>query len=142
MKNYVLALLFLSLGSFMLAQSPVGVWKTIDDETGKAKSHVQIYEQNGDLYGKVIKILTPGKENAVCTGCSGANKNKPINGLVILEKVKKVGKNKWDNGTILDPNKGKTYSVSIELKDANKLKLRGYMGFSLLGRTQYWERVK
>lgn len=142
MKNYVFAFLMLFSGALMLAQSPIGVWKTIDDETGKAKSHVQIYEQNGALYGKVIKILTPGKQDAVCSSCSGSLKNKPITGMVILSKVKKDGKNKWDDGKILDPNKGKTYSVSLELENANKLKVRGYLGFSLLGRTQYWERVK
>ena len=142
MKNYLIAFIFLISGSMMLAQSPIGLWKTIDDETGKAKSHVQIYEQNGALYGKVVKILTAGKENAVCSECDGTKKNKPINGMIILEDVKKVGKKKWDNGEILDPNKGKTYSVSLELENADKLKVRGYMGFSLLGRTQYWHRVK
>jgi len=142
MKNYLIAFIFLISGSMMLAQSPIGLWKTIDDETGKAKSHVQIYEQNGALYGKVVKILTVGKENAVCSECDGTKKNKPINGMIILEDVKKVGKKKWDNGEILDPNKGKTYSVSLELENADKLKVRGYMGFSLLGRTQYWHRVK
>ena len=142
MKNLVFSFLFLFCGVFAFAQSPVGVWKTIDDETGKPKSHVEITEKNGKLYGKVVKILTPGKEKSVCDKCEGAKKNQPILGMEILSGVEKDGKNSWDDGKILDPNKGKTYDVSLELENANKLKVRGYMGVSLLGRTQYWERVK
>ena len=142
MKNIITVFILFCSSSLLFAQSPIGIWKTIDDETGAEKSHVQIYEQNGNLYGKVIKILTPGKENAVCLNCSGSKKNKPINGMIILENVKKVNDKKWDNGEILDPNKGKTYKVSLELENPDKLKVRGYVGFSLLGRTQYWHRVK
>ncbi|MDO5655826.1 MAG: DUF2147 domain-containing protein [Flavobacteriaceae bacterium] len=142
MKNLILSLFCMLIGSAAFAQSPIGVWKTVDDETGQAKSHVEITEKNGKLYGKVIKILTPGKENAVCDKCSDQRKNKPILGMEILTGVKKDGKKKWDDGKILDPNKGKTYDVSIEVVEADKLKVRGYMGVSMLGRTQYWQRVK
>ena len=142
MKNYVLGILFLFVGTFLSAQSAVGTWKTIDDETGKAKSHVEIYEKDGKLYGKVVKILDPAKQNAVCDKCDGAKANKPILGLEILSGVEPDGKNEWDDGEILDPNKGKTYDVSLELVEADKLKVRGYLGISMLGRTQYWTRVK
>lgn len=141
MRNLILSSLFLFIGVFTFAQSPVGIWKTIDDETGKAKSHVEIYEQKGKLYGKVIKILDPKKQNAVCSKCKKDKKNKPILGMVIVEGLEKDGK-KWDDGKILDPNKGKIYDVSMELESEDKLKVRGYVGFSLLGRTQYWYRVK
>lgn len=142
MKNVLFTMMFLLASAFMFGQSAVGTWKTIDDETGKAKSHINIYEKDGKLYGKVIKLLTPGRENATCTKCKGNKKNKPIVGMVVLSGVEKDGKNKWDDGEILDPKKGKTYDVSLELVNANKLKVRGYLGFSMLGRTQYWERVK
>lgn len=141
MKNVILSLLFLFVGTFTMAQSPVGIWKTIDDETGQAKSHVQIYEQNGQLFGKVVKILDPAKQNAVCDGCSGKRKNQRILGMEILSGLKPSG-SKWDNGKIIDPNKGKEYSSSLEMDGADKLKVRGYMGISLLGRTQTWHRVR
>ncbi|MXV38188.1 DUF2147 domain-containing protein [Flavobacteriaceae bacterium Ap0902] len=139
MKNLLFTGLFLFLGTFLIAQSAVGTWKTVDDESGEAKSYIQIYEKDGELYGKVIEILSD-KKDAVCSSCKGKNKNKPIVGMVVLEGVEKDGKNKWDDGKILDPNNGKTYDVSLELVEKNKLKVRGYIGFSMLGRTQYWYR--
>lgn len=142
MKNLLTTMMFLLVGTFMFGQTAVGTWKTIDDESGKAKSHIKIYEKGGKLYGKVVKLLTPGRENAVCTECKGDKKNKPIVGMVVLSGVEKDGKNKWDDGEILDPKKGKVYDVSLELISAEKLKVRGYLGFSMLGRTQYWYRVK
>lgn len=124
-----------------MAQNVFGKWKTIDDETGEAKSIVEIYEQNGKVYGKVIDILTPGRENAVCDNCSGKNKGKPIKGLVILNGLSK-NKDEYSGGTILDPQNGKEYKCYITLENADKLKVRGYIGFSMLGRSQYWHRVK
>lgn len=124
-----------------MAQNVFGKWKTIDDETGEAKSIVEIYEQNGKVYGKVIDILTPGRENAVCENCSGKNKGKPIKGLVILNGLSK-NKDEYSGGTILDPQNGKEYKCYISLENADKLKVRGYIGFSMLGRSQYWHRVK
>lgn len=133
--------LFIMIAGITYAQSPIGVWKTIDDETGKAKSHVEIYEKGGKLYGKVVKILTAGKENAKCTECKGALKDKPILGMEILKNLKKDGK-EWNGGTIIDPNSGKEYKSKMTLNGSNKLDVRGYIGISLVGRTQTWERVK
>lgn len=133
---------FMLVGWGVNAQnSPVGTWKTIDDETDKAKSYVEIYEQDGELYGKVVKILDPSRANMKCTECKGDKKDKKILGLVILEGLEKDGK-KWDDGEIIDPKTGKTYDCSIELISKDKLKVRGYLGISLLGRTQYWYRIK
>ena len=123
------------------AQDVLGKWKTIDDETGQAKSIVEIYKQDGKIYGKVIEILDPTKQKAVCKDCPEDAKGKPILGLVILKGLEKDGK-EYSGGTILDPNSGKVYKCLIALEDANKLKVRGYVGFSLLGRSQYWHRVK
>lgn len=142
MKNTIFTGLLLFLGFVCLAQSPIGTWKTIDDETGEAKSHVEIYEtSSGKLEGKVIKILTPGKEAAKCENCSGDLKNRPIKGMVILRDLEKKG-NEWKNGYILDPNNGKEYKSKMSLKDDNTLEVRGYIGISLIGRTQTWERIK
>lgn len=119
----------------------VGTWYNVDDEDGKPKSHIQIYENNGKLEGKVIQLL-PAATTTHCNECSGANKGKPITGMKILWGLEKESESVFEDGEILDPKSGKTYSCDIALENADKLKVRGYLGFSLLGRTQYWYRVK
>lgn len=142
MKNYFLTILFVAVAGVFSAQAQVtGKWKTIDDETGKAKSIVEIYESNGKLYGKIVEILNPAKKGSKCTECEGADKGKPIEGLVIIKGLTKDG-NEWTDGDILDPTKGKLYSCTLKLDGKDKLKVRGYLGVSLLGRTQYWTRVQ
>lgn len=142
MKNYFLTVLFVAVAGIFSAQAQVtGKWKTIDDETGEAKSIVEIYEQNGKIYGKIVEILNPAKKNAKCDKCKGADKGKPLLGLVIIKGLTKDG-DEWTDGDILDPTKGKLYSCTIELDGKDKLDVRGYMGISLLGRTQTWHRVK
>lgn len=132
---YVAAAL-LSTGALM-AQSPAGLYKTIDDETGKAKSHVLIYEYQGKFYGKVQKILDPSRADAKCTKCSGNYKDKPIQGMVIMWNMKKDG-NEYTGGQILDPNKGKTYTCKF-WTEGNTLKVRGYLG--PFYRTQTWYKL-
>lgn len=142
MKKLILSGFVFLFGLIAYAQSAIGTWKTIDDKTGKEKSYVQIYEtKSGKLQGKVVKILTPGKENAKCTDCDGENKDKPIMGMVIMWGLVKDGA-AWSGGHILDPNNGKQYKCKINLKDNNTLDVRGYLGVSLLGRTQTWYRVE
>ena len=143
MKKKILYSLFLVVvGLFSShAQSVVGKWKTVDDETGKAKSVVEIYQDNGMFYGKIIEIVDKNKQDKVCDGCEGVNKGKKIKGMLILESLKKEGSN-WEGGTILDPNSGKVYKCILSIENPDKLKVRGYVGISLLGRTQYWHRVK
>ncbi|MFA7444608.1 MAG: DUF2147 domain-containing protein [Flavobacteriaceae bacterium] len=141
MKKLTILLMMLVSGTFMMqAQSVTGKWKTIDDETGEAKSIVEIYEKDGKIYGKVVEILNPAKRNAKCKDCKGADKDKPILGLVILKGLSKDG-NEWSGGQILDPNKGKTYKCIVAPNGKDKLDVRGYVGISLIGRTQTWHRV-
>lgn len=141
MKKLFLTLMLLA-PLFGFSQEILGKWKTIDDETGKAKSIVEIYKAtDGKVYGKVFKILTPGEENKKCTECSGAQKDKPITGMIIINGLSKDG-DEWSGGTILDPNNGKKYKCYITLDSKDKLKVRGYIGISLIGRTQYWYRVE
>lgn len=141
-KSVIYSVLFVFAGIIsMQAQSVIGKWKTIDDETGAAKSIVEIYQNNGKVYGKVVQILEKGKEDKVCDQCKGDKKNKPIKGMVIIDGLSK-NDDEWDGGKILDPKSGKEYKCVISLENENKLKVRGYVGFSLLGRTQYWTRVK
>ena len=142
MKNYFLTFLFVTVAGIFSAQAQVtGKWKTIDDKTGEAKSIVEIYEQNGKYYGKVVEILNPAKKKAKCVNCQGADKDKPIEGLVIIKGLEKDG-DEYTDGEILDPSKGKLYSCTISMDGKDKLEVRGYMGISLLGRSQTWHRVK
>lgn len=122
------------------AQSILGKWKTIDNETGKEKSIVKIYEKDGKIYGQVIKLLNPKVENPVCHKCSGDKKNKPILGMHIIEDLSKKD-NTYEGGTILNPENGKQYKCSLKLDDdPNKLLVRGYVSF--FHKTQYWVRVE
>ena len=141
MKNWMLTIGVFFFAFSIQAQSVIGKWKTIDDETGEAKSVVEIYEKSGKVYGKVVEILRADHKKDVCTKCEGADKNKPILGLNIINGLKKDG-DEYSGGTIFDPTSGKKYKCYITLESADKLKLRGYVGISIMGRTQYWTRVK
>ncbi len=136
-----LALLFTTLSTF--AASPEGVWKTIDDATGEARSYVTIStNDNGSFSGKISKILDPAKQESVCVKCEGERKGQKIEGMTILWGMEKQG-NKYDDGKIIDPESGKIYSANMKLlENGNKLEVRGYIGFSLIGRSQTWERVE
>lgn len=121
--------------------SPAGVWTTIDDATGKPKSIVEISEQNGELTGKVVEVLQSDQgPHPRCTACTGDLKDQPVEGMTILWGLKKDG-DSWEGGKILDPKSGKTYKCKMHLTDGGqKLEVRGFIGFSLLGRSQVWER--
>ena len=122
-------------------QSPAGVWKTVDDNTGQARSHIKIWLYKGKLYGKVLKLLDEKEKNPLCENCPGKLKNHPVIGLTIFRGLSPDG-DKW-RGNVLDPESGKTYRVFLELQNSgNTLKVRGYLGISLLGRTQYWKRLR
>jgi uncharacterized protein (DUF2147 family) len=116
-----------------------GTWITQDDETGRQKSEVLIYKENGKLYGKITKLLLPEDEGKKCVNCKGKNKDQPIEGMVIIKDLT-LEDDTWEDGTILDPKSGKVYDCYIGFQDSNTLKVRGFLGFSLLGRTQIWKR--
>ncbi len=123
--------------------SPIGRWTTIDDATSKPKSIVRVWAKNDVVYGTIEELfLEPGEEpDPVCDKCDGYHKNKPIKGLMIMWGFKRDGK-EWSGGRILDPENGKIYRCWIEVVDGGqRLKVRGYVGISLIGRTQYWEWV-
>lgn len=137
-----LTLLFIFLGCFQLqAQSVIGKWKTIDDKTGKVRSVVEIYEANGKIFGKIIEIEDPAKRNKTCLKCEGADKNKPILGLVVIKGLTKDD-DEYNGGKILDPESGDLYKCFIKLQGKDKLEVRGYMGLSFIGRSQTWIRFK
>lgn len=140
-KRLTILVLFISCVFYSQNKSVLGKWKTIDDETGEVKSIVEIYEKSGKIYGKVIEILDVTHKNSLCKNCSGEDANKPILGLTVIKGLTRDGK-EYNSGKILDPKSGKLYQCFITLEGNEKLKVRGYIGISLLGRTQYWQRVK
>jgi len=123
------------------AQSVFGKWKTIDDRTGKPKAVINIYEYKGLLYGKVVKILEKGKEDALCTKCKGDRKDKPVMGMKIIEGLKKNDNGEWKGKTLFDPEQAMTFRCKLWLnpKNKNELKVRGYLAF--IYRTQTWIKV-
>ncbi len=124
------------------SQDITGVWKTVDEESGIVKSHVEIFEKDGKYYGKVLKVLDPeAPETPLCISCDGDLKDAPIEGLVIINDLEAKGK-VYKNGTVLDPENGKSYDCKIWLNEDNPdlLMVRGYILF--LYRTQTWVRLK
>ncbi len=118
-------------------------WQTIDDKTGEKKAIIQLYENNGRVSGKIIKVLDREKAKAVCTKCPGSLKNQPIEGLRILTGLKADGNNRWRDGKLVDLESGKVYSGKLTLSDnGQSLDLRGYVGTPLFGRSQTWQRIK
>ncbi len=142
MKRLITIALLASAGAAFAQATPVGLWKTIDDETKTEKSLVRLSEAGGAISGKIEKLLDPAKQDSKCDKCEGARKDQPISGMTIVEGVKKhVDEPYWDGGTILDPNNGKTYKVRLTPKDGGKtLEVRGFIGF--LYRNQTWQRVE
>lgn len=138
MNKFSLSLLLLVLPIMVLSQSITGEWETYDDETQEKKALIEIYETNGKYFAKIVKSYI-SDQDATCEECKGDKKGKPIAGLVIIEDLEEDG-DEFNGGTIMDPENGKTYKCYIELLDDGKLKVRGYLGISLLGRTQYWRR--
>jgi uncharacterized protein (DUF2147 family) len=139
----LIALYLLALTGAAFAQAtPVGLWKTVDDETKQEKSLVRVTDAGGVVSGRIEKLLDPTKQDARCDKCSDARKDKPVTGMTIIEGVRKSEDGShWDGGTILDPNNGKTYKVRLTPKDGGKtLEVRGFIGF--LYRNQTWQRVE
>jgi uncharacterized protein (DUF2147 family) len=142
MKHFLLLLTAsVFFTSFAQNKTVLGKWKCIDDQTGKELGTVQIYEEDGIVYGKVIEIANHKNRDKRCNNCQGVDKDHPILGLTIIRGLKKDG-NEYNGGKILDPKHGKYYKCYINLENEDKLKVRGYIGISLFGRTQYWHRVK
>ena len=124
--------------------TPVGKWKTYDDETNKAKSIVVISMVDGKLQGLIESLFRdPGEDpDPKCDKCDGDRKDKRVIGMKILWGLEKDD-DEWSGGRILDPENGKDYKCYIKVMDGGRrLKVRGYLGVSLFGRTQYWQRVQ
>lgn len=141
MRYYVFLLVCFGMVYSSSAQSILGKWKTIDDETGVEKSVVEIYEKNGKIFGKIIEIFDASKRDLPCKFCEGEDYNKPVLGLEIIKAMEEVGEDTFKNGTITNPEDGKVYTCRLKLDedDPNQLQVRGYISFFY--KTQYWVRV-
>ena len=135
---FVASLMFIAttVMAFSGRTTALGYWKTIDDETGEAKSIVKIYEVDGKYYGRVDRLLL--KPGALCDKCEGEDHNKPIEGMVFVWGMSADGDAEYSGGKIFDPAKNKTYRCSMWIKDG-KLMVRGYLG--PFYRTQTWHPV-
>jgi uncharacterized protein (DUF2147 family) len=125
--------------------SPVGVWRTIDDSSGKPRALVKIIDVNGELRGSIAKLYQEPDEDQDphCEKCSGERKNAPVLGMTILYGLHKDDEGGWSGGVILDPNNGDTYHSKLSVApDGKTLTMRGYIGMSLFGRSQTWQRVE
>lgn len=143
MQKFVL-LFSLFLFTFALSaqtSSPLGLWKTIDDETKEAKSHMELYEKNGKVYGKITKLLLKPADT-VCEKCKGEKANKPLIGMILIDGLVKSGE-QWKGASILDPVTGNYYDCTIWLSESNEneLKVKG-KHWTGLSRTQTWYRIK
>ena len=140
----IACLLAAAWASAWAQSTPAGVWKTIDDATGKEKSLVRIVETNGVYSGKIEKLLDPSSpQDATCKDCKDDRKDKPVIGMTIIRSVKAHADDKtvFDGGDILDPNNGKVYRVRLRpFDDGKKLEVRGYLG--PFYRNQTWLRVE
>jgi uncharacterized protein (DUF2147 family) len=131
----------LTRGPALAADSPLGNWNTVDDKTGKVVSEVQLYDQGGKVYGKIVGLTEPNDDKGkpkTCTKCPGADKDQPIVGLVIIKDLSS-DKDRLKGGTILDPEDGKVYKAEL-WSEGDKLKVRGYLG--PFYKTQTWMKAK
>ncbi|OGQ60015.1 MAG: hypothetical protein A3J24_12485 [Deltaproteobacteria bacterium RIFCSPLOWO2_02_FULL_53_8] len=138
----IAAVALISFNAIAQEASPAGLWKNIDDETGKPKALIRITDSNGEIKGKIEKLFRAAGEeqNPTCDKCEGSRKDQPIVGMTILWGMKPDGE-EYGGGQILDPSNGKTYKSKMAFADSNKkLKVRGYIGMPMLGRTQTWVR--
>lgn len=144
--NKIIGLSLVFFSTLTLAASPAGLWKSIDDKTGKPRSLIRISEVNGSYSAVVEKGLRADDTgDAVCDKCTDERKGQKIIGMTIAKNLKaKEGDNpnrEYQGGEILDPENGKIYKCKMKLDETgNKLEVRGFIGFSLLGRSQIWTR--
>jgi len=141
----VILVMFTALRAAAAELTPVGLWQSIDEKTGEVSGEIRIVEKDGLLSGKIEKEFgAKAKPGRVCVACRDDRKDQTIIGLEVIRGVKKSEKSlTWEAGTILDPDDGTVYKLKlIPIEQGKKLQVRGFVGFSLLGRTQTWNRIE
>jgi len=136
----LLATLLLALPLPAQELTPAGLWQSVSDVDGKPKAIIRIRESQGEFIGVIEQVINPEKRDALCKDCPGERHNLPVVGLTIITGVHRDGEH-FGGGQILDPDNGKVYSCKLTPVDGGKrLEVRGFLGFSLFGRTQIWLR--
>jgi uncharacterized protein (DUF2147 family) len=124
--------------------SAEGLWEQVDDVSGKPESWFRIAQKNGIYEGVLVKgFPKPGENPAewTCDKCEGPEKGAPVIGLALIKNMKRTGLS-YEGGTIMDPRDGNVYKALMELSpDGQKLTVRGFLGISLFGRSQIWNRL-
>jgi uncharacterized protein (DUF2147 family) len=145
MKKLVSILFLCAATIFANAQveKMLGYWTSVDDDSGKEESVFYVFKAtDGKYYGKLVKLLDPQKAGEVCDKCTGADHNKPLEGLILMRGLVEDG-NILSGGKITDPKNGKVYNLKVSLDEKDRLKIRGSLDkMGVLGRTQYWIRRK
>lgn len=141
MKYLLASFLFILSSCALLAQSPEGIWQTIDDNEGDVRTEVELYiADNGTLEAKVHHLFRPDAPET-CPRCPGAKKDQPLIGLVFMWDLEfDKRKDRWASGIILEPESGRDFKCYVEMIDENHIKVRAYLGFPAIGRTQHWYR--
>lgn len=143
MRYLLLGLCLLGMAGGALAADIEGRWVTIDDETGEEKSIVALaVNKDGELEGRIVHIMNADARDDVCEKCPDELEGQPIQGLRFLWGFTPESDTHWRDGHILDPKKGKVYRAKATLaEDGQTLTVRGFVGFSLFGRSQTWQRL-
>ncbi len=137
--RYLATLLLIASPMFVVAQSPVGIWQTVDDDEGDVRTEMEVYlTEDGHLEARVHHLFKPDAP-ITCDRCPGEKKDAKLIGMVIIWDLEEKG-NRWEGGSVLDPAAGREYKCYIEMLKDDKLKIRGYILFPAIGRTQYWYR--
>ena len=135
-----LLLLLLLVQSLAYASSPEGLWLSTDEETGKERVIIKIEKVNGVLQARIMQVFKKQGDTGVCLKCPLPFKNKPVANMVFAWGMQPTKEGSWGNGHILDPKSGRVYRGKMTLQNDNELIVRGYLGISILGRSQVWER--
>jgi uncharacterized protein (DUF2147 family) len=142
---FLCGILFVGLqasGQAYKADDVLGIWLNEDQD-----AHIEVYKENGKYFGKIIWLKFPiddetGKPKLDKHNPDGELQKKPVLGLVVTKDFIYDKDGEYEDGTIYDPKNGKTYSCYMRFEDMDRLKIRGYIGITLIGRTTYWTRVK
>jgi len=139
--KYIATLILLVLSTALFAQSPEGIWQTIDDNEGDVRTEVEIYfAESGKLEAKVHHLFRPDAPET-CPRCPGEKKDQPLIGLVFMWDLEwEDKKERYSDGKILEPESGRDFKCYVEMIDDNHIKVRAYIGFPAIGRTQHWYR--
>lgn len=126
------------------SDTPIGYWKAVDDKSGVVLSIIQIYPAGHTLQGRIAKIMPVHGQQSTdrCVNCKGARRNQPNLGMTMIWGMQQVSNNEWARGHVLDPRSGTIYQANMTLVDnGDKLRLRGYIGLPIFGRSTTWDRA-